>query len=132
MKLEHFAFQVPDPAAFAAWYGEHLGMKTLRAIGAPTFTHFLAASDGAAVIEIYRNEAAPIPEYPQQDPLVVHLAFVSEDPSADRSRLIAAGATPQAGPVTTAAGDTLVMLRDPWGFPFQLCHRAASFYETKN
>jgi glyoxylase I family protein len=132
MKIEHFAFQVPDPAAFAAWYGGHLGLQTLRAGGAPTHTHFLAASDGAAVIEIYRNETAPIPDYAQQDPLVVHLAFVSADPEADQARLIAAGATPQAGPVTTAAGDTLVMLRDPWGFPLQLCRRAQSFFTPQH
>jgi glyoxylase I family protein len=124
MKIEHFAFQVPDPTAFAKWYGEHLGMKTLRAMGAPTFTHFLGASDGAVLLEVYHNENASIPDYPRQDPLVVHLAFVSADPEMDRERLLKVGATSQAGPTTTAAGDLLVMLRDPWGFPVQLCKRA--------
>jgi glyoxylase I family protein len=124
MKIEHFAFQVPDPVAFAAWYGEHLGMKTLRAGGAPTFTHFLASENDAALLEVYRNENAPIPDYPRQDPLVVHLAFASQDPAPDTERLIRAGATLQTGLSTTAAGDTLVMLRDPWGFPVQLCKRA--------
>ncbi len=103
-------------------------MKILRATGAPTHAHFLAASDGAAVLEIYHNDKAPLPDYPNQDPLVIHLAFVSEDPEADQQRLIAAGATHHSGPTTTAAGDTLVMLRDPWGFSIQLCRRATSFY----
>jgi len=124
MKIEHFAFQVPDPAAFAKWYGEHLGMKTLRATGAPTFTHFLGAADGAVLLEVYRNENAPIPDYAQQDPLVVHLAFASVDPEGDMARLLKAGATLQAGPTTTPVGDLLVMLRDLWGFPIQLCKRA--------
>lgn len=127
MKIEHFAFQVPDPVAFAAWYGEHLGMKTLRATAAPTFTHFLESSDGAVLLEIYRNENAPIPDYPRQNPLVVHLAFASGDPEADMAGLIKAGATRQAGPTTTATGDVLIMMRDPWGFPIQLCKRAASW-----
>lgn len=128
MKIEHFAIQVPDPVAFAAWYTEHLDMRILRSGGAPTHTHFLADSDGTSVLEIYRNEDAPLPDYPRQDPLVVHLAFVSEDPAADRERLLAAGAVHHAGPTTTPAGDTLVMLRDPWGFPIQLCRRQQSFY----
>lgn len=124
MKIEHFAFQVPEPVAFAEWYCEHLGMKTVRSTGAPTFTHFLAASDGAVLIEIYRNDKAPVPDYPAQDPLVIHLAFASDDPEADRDRLLKVGASHESGPTTTAAGDTLVMLRDPWGFPIQLCQRA--------
>ncbi len=123
MKIEHFAFQAPDPVAFAAWYCEHLGMKVLRSVGAPTFTHFLGASDDAVLIEIYRNTNAPIPDYPNQDPLVIHLAFVSTDPNADAARLTAAGATIQAPATTTPAGDTLIMLRDPWGFAIQLCQR---------
>lgn len=124
MKIEHIGYQAPDPVAMAAWYVEHLGMRVLKAGGAPTFTHFLEDSEGSIQIEIYRNEIAPIPDYPKQDPLVIHLGFVSEDPEADAKRLIAAGATHQSGPTTTAAGDTLVMLRDPWGFPVQLCNRA--------
>lgn len=129
MRIEHFAFQVPEPSAFAAWYGAHLGFKTNRSTGGPTFTHFLSACDGAVLLEIYRNEAAPIPDYPTQDPLVVHLAFASENPEADMERLLQAGATLESGPTTTAAGDTLVMLRDPWGFPIQLCRRALPMLE---
>lgn len=131
MRIEHFALQVPDPVGFAAWYGEHLGTTVLRSTGAPTFTHFLATAGNGVVLEIYRNDKAPIPDYPQQDPLVVHLAFVSESPESDLQRLVAAGATLQSGPTTTAAGDTLVMLRDPWGIPIQLCRRAQPFFPQK-
>lgn len=126
MRIEHFAFQVSEPAAFAAWYERHLGMKTVRATGAPTYTHFLVASDGAVLLEVYRNEMAEIPDYATQDPLIVHLAFTSPDPRTDMDRLLAAGATLQTEPTTTGTGDLLIMLRDPWGFPIQLCKRAAS------
>ncbi len=125
MKIEHFAFQSSDPVAMAAWYVRHLGMRAVKSIGAPTYTHFLEAADGAVQIEIYRNETAPIPDYPNQDPLLIHLGFVSADPVADADRLKVAGATHQSGPTVTAAGDELIMLRDPWGFPIQLCKRAS-------
>lgn len=124
MKIEHFALQVPDPGAFAAWWNEHLGTRVQRAGGAPTHTHFLAASDGAVLLEVYRNENAPMPDYPSQDPLVMHLAFVSEDPKADAERLCKVGATRAGELMETPAGDTLAMLRDPWGIAFQLCRRA--------
>ncbi len=124
MNIEHFAFQAVDPVAMAAWYVTHLGMRIVRQSGAPTHTHFLADAAGAALIEIYRNDAAPVPDYPAVDPLVIHLAFAAENPDTDAARLTAAGATVQTGPATTPAGDRLVMLRDPWGFPLQLCRRA--------
>jgi len=126
MKIEHFAFQSSDPVGMAAWYVEHLGMRVIKSSGEPTYTHFMDAGDGGVQIEFYRNENAPIPDYANQDPLVAHLAFVSADPEADAAPLIEAGATLQSGPLTTAAGDVLVMLRDPWGFPVQLCKRAQS------
>lgn len=99
-------------------------MRVLKSTGAPTHTHSMDCGDSGVQIEFYRNKNAPTPDYLNQDPLVVHLAFVSPDPEAEAARRISAGATPQAGPVTTAAGDVLVMLRDPWGFPIQLCQRA--------
>jgi len=125
MKIEHVALQVPDPPAFAAWYVKHMGMQIVRQAGAPTFMHFLAASDGAVLFEVYRNAAAPVPDYPAQDPLILHLAFVSDNPRSDMERLLAAGATLDSQPEVTAAGDTVVMLRDPWGIPIQLCQRKA-------
>ncbi len=124
MNIEHFAFQASEPVAMAAWYVAHLGLRIVRQSGPPTHTHFLADSAGRVVVEIYRNDAAPVPDYPNVDPLVIHLAFVSAAPAADAERLVAAGATVQSGLTTTAAGDRLVMLRDPWGFPVQLCQRA--------
>jgi uncharacterized glyoxalase superfamily protein PhnB len=58
------------------------------------------------------------------DPSLVHLAFVSPDPQADRDRLVAAGASIVEALLQTPAGDELVMLRDPWGLALQLVKRA--------
>ena len=124
MRLEHIAWQVADPPAVAAWYGRHLGFTVRRKVDQPPHTHFIADASGVVMIELYHNPSVPVPDYAGQDPLLLHLAFVVTDLAAERARLLAAGATVAADTVTTSAGDQLLMLRDPWGFPVQLVTRA--------
>ncbi len=123
MKIEHFAINVPDPIAMANWYVEHLGMRIVRQQTETPYMTFLADSSGQVMIEIYHNDAAPIPDYKNQDPLIVHIAFVSSDPKADKVRLQKAGAREDSDDITPS-GDLIIMLRDPWGIPIQLCKRA--------
>lgn len=123
MKIEHFAINVADPAAMAQWYIRHLGLKVVRQALEPPFITFLADDSGQVMLEIYCNPPDQVPDYPSMHPLLVHLAFVSEDPAADRDRLIAAGASLFSDDVLPD-GSHLVMLRDPWGFAIQLCRRA--------
>ena len=123
MRLEHVALNVPDPDAQAAWYVQHLGMRIARHAPVPNRTHFLADSAGQSVVEVYRNPAAPVPDYAEIAPLVLHLAFLTDDIEAESARLIAAGAA-AAGPIdTTPAGDRLAFLRDPWQVTIQLVQR---------
>ncbi len=122
MTIEHFALNVPDPVAFAAWYGQHLGLRVLRHLPHANQTHFLG-DDHATVIEIYHNPAAPVPDYRATHHLVLHLAFVSADATADTARLLAAGAS-HVEDVRPPDGSLIVMLRDPWGLALQLCQRA--------
>jgi uncharacterized glyoxalase superfamily protein PhnB len=124
MRIEHFAYQTNDPVAAAQWYSAHLGCLVRRASGPPTHTYFLADSAGNVMIEFYNHPRVETPDYRNMDPLLVHLAFCSEDPAADRDRLVRAGATVVDDLVTTPLGDALVMLRDPWGFAIQLVRRA--------
>jgi catechol 2,3-dioxygenase-like lactoylglutathione lyase family enzyme len=124
MKIEHFALQVPDPRAMADWYVKHLGFTVARAGGEPAFAQFLRDSSGTVMIEIYRNPQVSVPDYWKIDPLLVHLAFISDDPAADRDRLVAAGAKTAEDLFTTPAGDQIQMLRDPWGVAVQLVKRA--------
>lgn len=121
MKIEHIAFNVSDPVAIAAWYGEHFGLRIARHIPQPTQTHFLVDSD-ATILELYCNPPENVPDYQAMDPLQLHLAFVSADPVADSARLIAGGAT-WASEVHLPDGSHLIMLRDPWGLALQLCKR---------
>ena len=124
MFVEHLAFQHPDPVAAATWYQQHLGFRLVRSSDGPAHARFLADSAEKTVLEIYNNTAAPMPDYPALSPLALHIALFSTDPEADTTRLLAAGATLVDPPAQTPSGDTLAMLRDPWGIPLQIAHRA--------
>ena len=124
MKLEHLALNVIDPVAMAAWYVEHFGMKTVRQKSDAPYTHFLADSTGMILLEIYNNPPDQVPPCAEMDPLVLHIAFVSVDPEADKVALLAAGAI-LVDELRFDDGSHLVMLRDPWGLAIQLCKRGA-------
>jgi catechol 2,3-dioxygenase-like lactoylglutathione lyase family enzyme len=124
VKIEHFALQVPDPVAMAEWYVKHLGFSIARKGGEPSHARFVADTSGSVMLEIYRNPAAEVPDYNRADPLLMHVAYISSDPAADRDRLVQAGAVTVDDLTTTPVGDAIVMLRDPWGVPIQLVRRA--------
>jgi glyoxylase I family protein len=126
MKFEHFALNVPDCRAQARWYVQHVGFTIARAREDAPFTHFLADETGRIIVELYTNAKATIPDYATQHPLCFHLAVVAADARAERARLEKAGAKvfleePQPD------GTLLIMLRDPWGVPLQLCQRTQPF-----
>jgi glyoxylase I family protein len=123
LRLEHVALNVADPHAMADWYVTHLGMRVVRQVSGPPHTRFLVDAAGASVVEIYLSDDAPIPDYRAMDPLLLHLAFDSADPDADRAALVAAGAT-AVSDGRLPDGSRLVMLRDPWGLALQLCARS--------
>jgi uncharacterized glyoxalase superfamily protein PhnB len=125
VKIEHFALQVSDPQAMADWYVQNLGCSVARSGGAPAHGRFLLDDQQAVMLEIYRNPKATIPDYTKIDPLLLHLAFITKDPVADRDRLVKAGATVVDDLSTTEAGDQILMLRDPWGVALQLVRRAS-------
>jgi len=122
MKLEHFAINVEDPLAMANWYVENFGLSIIKQNRESPFMSFLADDSGRIMIEIYNNPANQVPDYRNMDPLIVHIAFVSEAPNADKRRLENAGASTLSNE-QFEDGTHLVMMRDPWGFSIQLCKR---------
>jgi catechol 2,3-dioxygenase-like lactoylglutathione lyase family enzyme len=122
MKMEHAAMNVSDPAGMAAWYTKHLGFEIVRSMTTHPYTHFLKESGGAILIEVYHNPPDQVPSYSKMNPLLLHLAFVSMDPEADKARLLKAGAT-WVQDEHLPDGSHLVMMRDPWGLAIQLCKR---------
>ncbi len=126
MKFEHFALNVPDVLAHVQWYVTHLGFTIARRREEAPFMHFLADDTGRIIVELYSNPKAPYPDYGAAHPLLFHLALVATDAKAERLRLEAAGARlfleePQPD------GSLLIMMRDPWGVPLQLCQRTQPF-----
>ena len=123
MKLEHFAVNVEDPVEMATWYVKNLGMVIVKQQENAPFMTFLADDSGQIMIEIYTNPANEVPDYRSMNPLIIHLAFVSDDPAADKIRLVNAGAVAVSDDILED-GSHLVMMRDPWGLAIQLCRRA--------
>ena len=82
------------------------------------------------MLEIYRNPPDRVPRYADMDPLLLHVAFVSDDPNADKARLMQAGASLVADQQLDD-GSRLVMMRDPWGLCVQLCKRATNLLSTR-
>ena len=125
MKLEHFALNVEEPWQMSAWYVTNLGLKVVRQMVEAPYTTFLADDSGRIMIEIYNKPANEVPPYRDMNPLLVHLAFVSDNPGEDKNRLLAAGASLETDQ-HLEDGSHLVMLRDPWGLAVQLCKRGIS------
>jgi glyoxylase I family protein len=124
MNIEHIALNVPDPIRMAAWYVEHLNLRTLRKQEQAPFTYFLADRAGRVVLELYCHTKAMMPNYASFDPLTLHIAFQASDVGHERQRLLAAGATLAGDIVTTATGDVMTFVRDPWNVTIQLVKRA--------
>ncbi len=123
MKIEHIACQVQDPVSVATWYVDHLGLTVKRRQTESPFGHFLADDGGAVMLELYNNPKASVPDYRAMDPLLLHVAFRTDDVGGTRRRLLGAGATAEGEPQVTPAGDEMAMLRDPWGLALQLVSR---------
>lgn len=131
MKFEHFALNVPNPKAMSLWYEEHLGLKVKKKMADAPYMTFLADDSGTIMLEIYGNPKGETLEFASLHPLAVHLAFVSENPTVDKARLIAAGACEMSDD-TLPDGSHLVMLRDPWGICIQLCKRVISMLDLNS
>lgn len=125
MIIEHVAFNVTDPVKIAEWYVQNLGFKIAMSIDEGPFTHFLADERGG-MFELYCNPIDEVPDYSSMNPLVLHLAFVSNDPDLDREKMEKAGAIfLQEDKLDD--GTHIVMMKDPWGFSIQFCKRGKPF-----
>ncbi|MBI1880939.1 MAG: VOC family protein [Chloroflexi bacterium] len=124
MKIEHVAFNIPEPVQAARWYVEHLGMRVVRSTNEPPHVHFLADSAGHGVLEFYSDPRAAVPNYRAMSPFMLHIALGVDDINETRARLVSAGATADGETMTTPVGDQLAFVRDPWGVTLQLVKRA--------
>lgn len=130
MKIEHIAINVENPLSMSDWYVNHLGLKVVRQLEEAPYTTFLADNSGRVMVEIYNNPANQVPDYRNMNPLILHLAFVSEQPEQDKKKLQEAGASLVTDDLLDD-GSHIVMMRDPWGFPIQFCKRAVPMLSGK-
>lgn len=124
IRLEHVAINVEDPVAMAKWYCDNLGMKVRREGPPPVNMRFISDAGGNMMLELYNNPPDAVPDYAKMDPLLLHIAFMVDDVQAVSAKLLAAGATVHTEIFTTEGGDTITILRDPWGVPIQFLTRA--------
>ena len=126
MIFEHFAINVNNVDAVVKWYATHLGLQIVSQQKVAPFMTFLADSGGRVILELYQRPDAMMTNFSGQHQLTFHVAFVSHNAQKDRERLEAQGAY-FVEEVHKEDGSHLVMLRDPWGMPLQLCVRAVKF-----
>ena len=126
MVFEHFALNVTDIEGVVNWYCTHLELTIASQQKQSPFMTFLKDSSGRVIIEFYSREDALIQDFKERHPLTFHVAFVSENAQQDKERLTKAGAS-FFEEVFKEDGSHLVMLRDPWGLPLQLCQRSQKF-----
>jgi glyoxylase I family protein len=125
VRPEHLALNVSDSRKTARWFVENLGMKVMREGGAPAFGMFVADSSEQVMLELYQNADYPVIEFTKISHMSIHFASMVSDVSSEKQRLLKAGASLAEDVTLTPAGDKVLMLRDPAGFPIQFVHRAA-------
>lgn len=126
MIFEHFALNVNNVSAVVKWYVSHVGLRVVSEQKQSPFMTFLADSSDRVILEIYHRSDEMMTNFETQNPLTFHLAFVSENAQEDRERLEVEGAI-FVEEVRKKDGSHLIMLRDPWGMPLQLCQRTVKF-----
>ena len=128
MRFEHTAYNVAEPAAQAQWYVDAFGLRIVRSIGAPTFTHFVTDSENRLTLEFYNNPQGPIPDYRSINQWTQHVAFSSSALEVDAAALSRLGATWDGAIVDLPGGDQTAFVRDPWGLTIQLIQRVKPLY----
>lgn len=126
MVFEHFALNVVDIDRVVRWYCTHLGLTIASQQKESPYMTFLADDSGRVIVEFYKRGDALAEDFAQRHPLTFHVAFVSGNAEADKQRLLVVGAS-FVEDIYKEDGSHLVMLRDPWGLPLQLCQRAQKF-----
>jgi glyoxylase I family protein len=124
LRFEHIAHNVKDSRAVEKWYVDNYGMIVVRESGAPNYGCFLADSAKNVMIELYQNDQVPVIDFSKVDFFSLHLASMSSDLAATKDKLVKAGATVAQDINKTPAGDEILVVRDPWGFPLQFVKRA--------
>jgi len=72
---------------------------------------------------LYQNPDYPVIEFTKISHMSIHFASMVSDVASEKQRLLKAGASLAEDITQTPAGDKVLMLRDPTGFPIQFVNR---------
>jgi catechol 2,3-dioxygenase-like lactoylglutathione lyase family enzyme len=122
----HAGLNVASPKKAAEWYEQHLSMRIVRS--SPPKAYFLADPTGRVILEIYENREEVTLPFREIRPMTFHLAFLVENVRKEMERLISAGCTVSDEYKETPAGDTMVILRDPFDLHIQLIRRSQPMF----
>lgn len=125
VRPEHLALNVADSRKAAKWFVANLGMKIVREGGAPGYGMFVADSSEQMMLELYQNAAFPVIDFTKVSHMSIHFASMVSDVEATKQRLLKEGASLAEDVTVTPAGDKVLMMREPSGFPIQFVLRAA-------
>ena len=126
MVFEHIALNVKNIQDIKNWYVANVGLKVVSEQTEAPFMTFLEDSTGRVILELYHRPEEEITDFETKHPLTFHMAFVSQNAEKDKIRLMDKGAS-FVEEIKKVDGSYLVMLRDPWGMPLQICHRTKPF-----
>tara|TARA_R110000868_G_scaffold1647_1_gene13239 strand:- start:9319 stop:9699 length:381 start_codon:yes stop_codon:yes gene_type:complete len=126
MIFEHVALNVKNIQEIKDWYVANIGLNVVSAQTEAPFMTFFEDSSGRVILELYHRPDEEITNFKSKHPLTFHMAFVSKNAEKDKIRLLDKGAS-LVEEIKKADGSHLVMLRDPWGMPLQLCQRTIAF-----
>ncbi len=121
---EHIALNVADPVSVAKWYADYLAMKIFRQTGAPSFGTFVGDTGNHIMFELYYNKDYPPFDAANISHMSIHLAFMVSDIEKVKMKLLTAGARLVEDVTKNAAGDKVLIMRDPWNLPVQFVQRA--------
>ena len=120
---EHFALNVVDARMEAKWYADNLNFVVVREGSAPGYGMFIADAGKNMMYELYQNKDFPVHQFDSVSYQSFHVAFMVNDIKQAKEMLIAAGAKVAEDAKQTPSGDTVMMLRTPWGLPIQFVKR---------
>ena len=120
--LEHIAINTEDSRIRAKWYSENLGFTVIRDGTAPQYAIFTSDAGKNLMLELYQFTQYPVQDFRTINPFSVHFGIMTSDVAKAQSHLMKAGAT-MVEMHNTSQGDSVLVMRDPWGFPLHLLKR---------
>lgn len=122
MYPEHLAVNTTDSRARSMWYRNNLGFVVIRDATAALFAVFSSDAGEHLMFELYQFPQYPFVDLQKLNPFSMHVAFATND-VANAKECLAKGGASFVEFHNTVQGDSVLVLRDPWGMPIHIVKR---------